>query len=108
MIIRIEKAKANHPQFVNVEFSLPCSESPKWLSEESSVQKFRLVREKGRDSVLKEFRNCIDESAGDHAEKPCPSMLMWKRPPSTENVALPFGQVVPAYRSADLPLAPVL
>jgi hypothetical protein len=71
-------------------------------SSKPSVQDFRLRREQDADSVLREFFDCGKSSA------PCPQWPIWKRVPGAEQETLPFGQVVPNYRSVDLPLAPVV
>ena len=105
LIIRLQDPKGDRGKFVRLEFSTPCSESPEWLTAKSSFRKFRLIREKDLDAVLKEFWDCTNES---NPDTPCPAIKMWKRPPGAEHGVLPFGKVVPAYRSADLPLAPVV
>jgi hypothetical protein len=33
---------------------------------------------------------------------------VWNYPPGAESFSLPFGQIVPCYRSFNLPLVPVL
>jgi hypothetical protein len=92
------------PRFIQVQFSLPCAEHPQWLGRKASVQKFRLKRQKDADSVLKEFYDCPPESAG----KCLHLGRMWVSMPGIEDEKLPFGQLVPSYRSIDLPLAPVM
>lgn len=96
------------PQFVKVRFSLPCNKSPEWLTRNSSLQKFRLTRDRDSDSVLKEFIDCAIESPSGHTSEPCSHVPMWKRAPSAEHEKLPFGQRVPSYRSVDLPFVPVV
>ena len=101
MLIHVQDhAPQASSQFIEVRFSLPCKESPKWLTQKPPVEKFRLRREQDADSVLKEFLDCAPE--------PCHRMPMWKRVPSAENERLPFGQIVPSYRSIDLSLVPVV
>ena len=89
--------------FIQVRFSLPCNESPKWLNRNSPVQKFRLKRERGTDAALKEFLDCSTEST-----EQCPRMPVWKLVPGAQEEKLPFGQTVPSYRSVDPPLVPVV
>lgn len=101
MLIRVQDHAADVPsRFIEVRFSLPCKESPKWLTHKPPLQNFRLRREQDADSVLKEFLDCAPE--------PCPRTPMWKRVPSAEHEKLPFGQLMPNYRSVDLPLVPVV
>ena len=95
-------------RFIQVNFSLPCDRSPEWITGKSSLQKFRLTRDRDADSVLKEFIDCATKSPGGHTPEPCPHLAMWKRLPGAEVEKIPFGQRVPSYRSVDLPLAPVL
>jgi hypothetical protein len=109
MLIHVEgDAKEMRSQFVEVNFSLPCNKSPEWLTRKPSLQKFRLTREQGADSVLKEFIECTAESSSGHPQEPCSHLPMWKPVPGAELEKLPFGQRVPSYRSMDLPLAPVV
>lgn len=104
MLIRVEKrTPLARPEFLRVDFSLPCNQSPKWLNRKPPMQKFRLRRKKDADSVLKEFFDCAPTSS-----LPCPNFEMWKRVPGAEKEQLPFGNVVPSYRSLDLPLLPVI
>ena len=104
MLIHVQdQATDLSARFVQVHFSLPCNESPQWLNRKPSVQKFRLIREQDADSVLKEFLTC----AADSGEK-CPPVPMWRFVPGAESEKLPFGHLVPSYRSLDLPLVPVV
>jgi hypothetical protein len=100
MVIRVQRPKDLGSEFIRVDFSLPCDKSPEWVSAKPSIQKFRLFRQKDCDAVL----------VGSMDEEPKQKLAMpiWKYPPGTEHDVLPFGQVVPCYRSADLPLAPVV
>ena len=100
MLIRVEQPKNSHSKFIRVDFSLPCGKSPEWVSTNPSIQKFRLFRQKDCDEVL----------SGSVNQEPTPSatMPMWKYTTGTENEPLPFGQIVPCYRSLDLPLTPVV
>jgi len=108
MIIHVQDPGGILSEFIQVPFSLPCGAAPEWLTAKSSFQKFRLIREKDSDSVLKEFMECGGDSPSGHAAQPCPPMPIWKRVPDAERDKLPFGQRVPCYHSVDLPLAPVV
>ncbi len=106
MLIRVENhAPDTPPQFVEVRFSLPCDKQPEWLNRKSSPRKFRLRRDQGADSVLKEFMDCGPEPP---SGQPCLHIPMWKRVPGAKPATLPFGKRVPSYLSVDLPLTPVL
>ena len=100
MVIRVQRPKDIRSEFIRVDFTLPCGKSPEWVSAKPSIQRFRLFRRKDCDAVLAEFM----------AEEPKkdPSIPIWKYLPGSENNKLPFGQVMPCYRSLDLPLAPVV
>jgi hypothetical protein len=99
MIIRVEVPRRTQPEFIRVDFSLPCAKSPPWISGKTSVEKFHLFRRKERDAVLPQFMR-IEPAQEEH-------WPVWKSPPGNEPVALPFGKVVPAYGSVDLPLLPI-
>lgn len=101
MVIRVQRTKDVSSDFIRVDFSLPCGKSPRWESAKPSIQKFRLVRHKDCDGVLKRFF--------DAPPKQGLSIPIWEYPPGTEGIAgLPFGQVLPCYRSVDLPLVPAV
>jgi hypothetical protein len=100
MVIRVQRIKDLPSDFIRVDFSLPCGKSPEWVSAKPSIQRFHLIRHKDCDAVL--------EGSLDEATKRSPAMPIWKYPPGTEHATLPFGQVLPCYRSVDLPLAPVV
>ena len=109
MLIHVQDHAPNIPsQFVEVRFSLPCDKSPEWLIGKSYLQKFRLKRDQGADSVLKEFMDCGPESPNGGARQPCLHLPIWRRVPGAEPGTLPFGQRVPSYLSVDLPLAPLV
>jgi len=109
MLIEVQQSKTIKSKFVRVDFSLPCSEDPKWPAGEPPVQQFRLLRDDElRDPAVKEFMECIEKSPDGSSRKPCPQMRVWKLMPGVELDKMPFGQRVPCYRSLDLPLAPVL
>lgn len=107
MIIHVRTPKDIRAPLIRVNFSLPCNESPKWLSAKPSLQRFRLVRDKNSDAVLEEFMGSVDQKTG-KTTKQDPSFPIWKHLPGTEQEKLPFGKIVPSYRSVDLPLEPVL
>ena len=100
MVIRVQQPKNGYSKFIRVDFSLPCENSPQWVSTKPSIQKFHLFRQKNCDAVLS---GSVDGEPMQNPTKP-----MWKYTPGTEHEALPFGQVVPCYHSIDLPLAPVV
>lgn len=100
MLVRVEKPKNLNSQLIRVDFSLPCDKSPEWISTNSSVKRFRLVRDKNADVVLS---GCLQEEC-----KESRSLPIWKRPTGGTHDPLPFGQMLPSYRSIDLPLAPVV
>jgi hypothetical protein len=100
MVIRAERPKDKHPEYIRVDFSLPCDKSPEWTSTKSLIQRFRLFRHTDCDAVLREFMET--EPKQDSA------IPIWRHPPGAEHDRLPYGQVVPCYRSVDLPLAPAV
>jgi hypothetical protein len=100
IVILIQQLKDDHSKFIRVDFSLPCEKSPGWISTKSSVQNFHLIRQKNCDAVLS---GSVDEKSTQN-----PAMPIWKYSPGAEHEELPFGKVVPCYRSIDLPLAPVV
>jgi hypothetical protein len=100
IVIRVEHPKDARSEFIRVDLSLPCDKSPEWLSTKPPIQKFHLVRQKNCDAPL--------EGSVDGEPKPDLTIPTWKSTPGAEYVTLPFGQVIPCYRSVDLPLAPVV
>ena len=100
MVIRVQGSNGNRSEFIRVDFSLPCDKSPEWVSGKPSIQKFRLLRQKDCDAVLKEF---MDIESKQHSAIP-----IWRHPLGEELDSLPFDQVIPCYRSIDLPLKPVV
>jgi hypothetical protein len=100
VVIRVEQPKNQRSQLIRVDFSLPCGKSPEWASADSSVKSFRLVRKKDADVVFS--GSVAGEKQKDHI------FPVWNRPKGAEHNALPFGQVLPSYRSIDLPLEPVV
>jgi hypothetical protein len=106
-LIRVQHPKDSSAEFIRVDFSLPCEESPRWFPTEPLVQKFRLIRDKQSDSVLQELMGSEDVTTGKKFDAD-PSLPIWKCLPGAENEKLPFGQMVQGYRSKDWPLMPVL
>jgi len=100
IVIRAQRPKDIHSEYIRVDFTLPCDKSPEWVSTKPSVQKFRLYRRKDCDAVLEES---IDEE-----HKRDSAVPIWKYTSGADQETLPFGQVVPCYRSVDLPLAPAV
>jgi hypothetical protein len=100
VLIHVEQPKNLNSQLVRVDFSLPCGKSPEWISTNPFVKNFRLVRDKNADAVLS---GCLQGECQDNQSLP-----IWKRPTDGKHDALPFGQLLPSYRSVDLPLAPVV
>ena len=100
MVIRVQESKYVRSDFIRVDFTLPCNKSPEWVSAKTSIQKFRLLRQNDCDAVLTEF---MDTEA-----KQASAIPIWKLLSGAEQDTLPFGQVVPCYRSVDLPLAPAV
>jgi hypothetical protein len=103
MIIRVHGSKGNQSELIRVDFSLACDKSPDWVSAKSSIQRFRLLRRKDCDAVLEKFMDVEDTESKEHSAIP-----IWKHPPGEELDSLPFDQVIPCYRSIDLPLIPVV
>jgi hypothetical protein len=107
MIIRVQKPTGLHMRFLTVNFSQPCGISPKWLAAPSTAQRYRLIRDKERDAILNEFLNC-EKTSNEAAKESCSPIPAWKRTPGEEDEILPYGTKLPSYRSADLPLVPVV
>jgi hypothetical protein len=66
---------------------------------------FRLVRDKNADAALS---GCLQEKSDKNQGLQNQSLPIWKRPVRGDDETLPFGRILPSYRSADLPLAPVV
>lgn len=103
MLIRARDQVKGTPPYLEVRFSLPCNESPKWLAGTQKPRGFRLKRLLDGSTLVEEFIKCAPESS-----EPCQKVPAWKRVPGAEKDALPFGQKIPLYQSDDLPFAPVL
>lgn len=102
MVIHVQKPTDHHTSFLRVEFSLPCGQSADWLSKRPELKTFHLVRDRNCDQTLDEYIEFSDTET--HQKS---AIARWKRPSGTAG-ALPFGQVLPCYRSVDLPYVPVL
>jgi len=100
VLIRVEQPKNLNSQLVRVDFSLPCDKSPEWISTNPLAKSFRLIRDKNADAVLS---GCLQDEC-----KQNQSLPIWKRPATGNHDALPFGQMLPSYRSIDLPMTPVV
>jgi hypothetical protein len=100
VLIRVEQPKNLASQLVRVDFSLPCDRSPEWILTKPTVRSFRLVRDKNADAPL---LGCSQEKCDKNQSLP-----IWERPANGSDETLPFGQILPSYRSSDLPLAPVV
>ena len=100
IVIRVQRPKDIRSKFIRVDFTLPCNKSPEWVSAKPSNQTFRLFRKKDCDAVLVEFM--------DYEHEQGPAVPIWTYRSGSQHDTLPFGQVVPCYRSIDLPLAPVV
>ena len=107
MIVRLAKPEKSS-KFIQVHFSQPCSQFPKWLDARSSVQKFTLIRDKSSDAVLQEFLELKNTDEKDPTTNGVSKVKNWKVLAGGENEHLPFGEVVRSYRLADLPLVPAL
>lgn len=102
MIVSLEPGQAIADPFVRVDFSLPCGRNPKWTSAAPVKESFRLHKQVDCKVVL------TGSMAGGDKSKALPGMPVWTYTPGTEDVALPFGQIVPSYEDEDLPMKPVL
>jgi hypothetical protein len=105
VLIRVEQPKNLTSQLVRVDFSLPCDKSPEWVSAKPALMSFRLVRDKNADAALS---GCLQEKSDKNQGLQNQSLPIWKRPVRGDDETLPFGRILPSYRSADLPLAPVV
>jgi hypothetical protein len=100
VLIHVERPKNLNSQVIRVDFSLPCDKSPDWVSEKPDVKRFRLLRDKNADVALS---GCLEEQCQSNQALPA-----WKRPPSENHDVIPFGQLLPSYRSLDVPMIPVV
>jgi hypothetical protein len=62
------------------------------------------VRDKNADAAL---LGCLQEKCEKNQQLQNQSLPIWNRPVGG-NETLPFGEILPSYRSVDLPLAPVV
>lgn len=104
MLIRTRDSGGTRLKFIRVNFTLPCGKSPGWISVKQSVESFRLIRQHDCDEVLAGSVDPAD--AAQNASMP--AMPIWKRTVGAEDEKLPFGLVLPCYRSVDLPLVPTV
>jgi len=115
MVIRVQQRNDVDTQFIRVNFSIPCSgPPPRWISTKAAVHKFHVIRDESRDTVLTEF---VDVAAGEsragnlkreRSEPRTGKISLWQPSSGNESITLPFGQVLPSYRLADVPLAPLI
>jgi len=103
MLIRAQHSKAI-PKFLRVNFALPCRQSPRWVLDKPSIQKFFLSRQRACDEAL------VGSLAGfiEGAKNQDLAIPIWQYPPGSEHDKLPFGIVLPCYRPADQPAMPIL
>jgi hypothetical protein len=97
--IQVQRSSRAKQEFARVELSLPCGETPEWISAKSRVRKFRLIRNKDCDAVME---SSAPFEPGDQR------FPLWKPVSGAEDAALPFGRFIPCYHSVDFPLAPVM
>jgi hypothetical protein len=88
--------------FARVDFSLACAADVEWLSGKQAPTLFRLLRDKSCDEPLDEFIQITDTGNDQKSKIP-----RWTRTPIGQKDALPFGKIVPCFRSKDLPTVPV-
>jgi hypothetical protein len=105
VLIRVEtpRTKRGSPEYIRVNFSAPCTDIPEWLDAKSSVQKFKLIRDKKRDEVLEQFLPCVARPSSGDIPESC-RIPMWLFVPGAEHETLPFGKVIASYRFEKLPL----
>lgn len=102
MLIHVRQPKHHQATFARVDFSLPCGKPADWIWRKAGTRVFHLLRDTNCDQALDEF---IELSETESKEKS--AIALWKHPRGTQDI-LPFGRVVPCYRSANLPYVPVL
>lgn len=108
MIIRVQDPGKVGSELIEVEYSQSCGKRPTWLDSKSAAQEFKLMRYKAGDEVLTEFLRCESDLSPQRPQKPCLPAPIWKQVPGADEEKLPFGRVLPCYRSIDPPLVPVL
>jgi hypothetical protein len=101
--VKPQHPKDVHSSFIRVELAIPCDHSTDWITTKSNVRDFSLIRDKECDRKLEQFMDMEDENT--HQKTLIPR---WKHTDASEDIALPFGQIVPCYRSAQFPPVPVL
>jgi hypothetical protein len=100
VLIRVEQPKNLNFQLVRVDFSPPCDKFPERISTNPLVKSFRLIRDKNADAVLS---GCLQDEC-----KQNQSLPIWKRPATGNHDSLPFGQMLPSYRSVNPPMSPLV
>ena len=88
MLIRVQHSEADLPKFLRVNFTLPCRQSPRWMSAKPSIQKFFLSRQRDCDEAL---AGSVEGANNQNLAIPLP---IWQYPPGSEHDKLPFGIVV--------------
>lgn len=103
ILIRVQGSEEMPIDLIRVDFSMPCDKSPDWIPARNGTQKFRLFRKADCDE------NLTGSVEGDPSEsKQLSNLPIWKRVSASQRDTLPFGQILPCYRSANLPLVPVV
>jgi hypothetical protein len=108
MIIRVQNPDKVGSELIEVKFSQPCDKPPAWLDSKLTVRRFKLIRYKEGDEVLSEFLSCEGGVSPPNHQESCLSVPIWKYFPGADEDRLPFGQKLPCYTSAELPLVPIL
>jgi len=106
MVIRIEPHKKTPANYVTVDFSLPCEKPLKSVLVNSSIQKFHLIRQRERDSVLEESIDFLQQESAEEKPVLISKIPRWTYLPGNEHFTLPFGKVLPCYYSVELPEVP--
>lgn len=104
VLIRVKARKRDGSELIRLDFTLPCGESPDWARSGRTLRTFRLTRQKSCDQVLS---GSVEGGKPPGTMKDIP-LPIWSYASSTTEEALPFGKILPCYRSKDLPLLPVL
>jgi len=108
IVIRVEPQKEAPSRLVQVDFSLPCEQSPKSVLVDSSIHRSHLIRQKELDSVLEESINLLEQDSGKGQPALNSRIFRWTYLPGAESFKLPFGETLPCYHSLEFPHVPVL
>ncbi len=108
MVIRAEPHNEEPARFVEVDFSYPCAKSPQSVIENSSIQRFHLIRRKELDSTLEGSVDLVEQQSAKDKPVPSSKTAKWTYLPANESFKLPFGEVLPRYYSVELPFVPVV